>query len=92
MGALEDETLELRNRVGDLASRAEEIRENLRTIDKVAGAAELRKKLIANLTQATADGDALARSLGAKLEAIATMRSKLQDSLREITLEDGSKL
>jgi hypothetical protein len=90
MGAIEDDTLELRNRVGDLASRAQEIRENIRAIEKVAGAVELRKKLVANLTQATADGDALARSLGTKLEAIATMRSRLQDALRDITLDDSN--
>ncbi|MDB4959282.1 MAG: hypothetical protein JWO36_6851 [Myxococcales bacterium] len=87
LGVLEEETVELRRRVGDLAAHAQDIRENLRAIDKVAGTVDLRKKLVANLTQATADTDALARSLGAKLEALATTRSRLQDSLREITLE-----
>jgi hypothetical protein len=40
------------------------------------------------LTQVTTESDALARKLGADSEALATARNKLQDSLREITLEE----
>ncbi len=87
IGALEDKLDGMRGRVSDLAARAEELRENLKALDKVRGADELRKQLVASLAQATGDADALARSLAAQNEALALTRGKLADQLRDITLE-----
>ncbi len=89
LGALEEARTQIRTRIGDIAGRAEELRQSLRALDKVGGAAELRKKLVASLTAATADSDALARSLEIKTEEMAAARGKLQDALREITLDES---
>ena len=51
---------------------------------------EEQREEVASMTALTADADALARKLGTESEALATARSKLQDSLREINLEDKS--
>ena len=91
LGALDEQIAAHRERVGDLAGRAEELRENLKALDKVRGADDLRKKLLADLAQATADGDAVQRQLTAHDEARATARSKLQDALRELALDESAK-
>ncbi|MGE5182382.1 MAG: OmpA family protein [Acidobacteriota bacterium] len=88
LGALEEQIEGQRDRVADLAARAEELRENLRALDKVRGADDLRKKLVVDLAAATADADALQRQLGTATEAQATARAKLQDALRELSLDD----
>ena len=89
LGALEEARAQLRTRIGDLAGRAEELRQSLRALDKVSGATELRKKLVASLTAATLDSDALARALEIKTEEMAAARGRLQDALREITLDES---
>jgi outer membrane protein OmpA-like peptidoglycan-associated protein len=87
LGKLEGEIAAQRERVGDLAARGEELRESLKALDKVRGADDLRKKLVADLAVTTADADALQRTLAAKSEAQATARGKLQDALRELVLD-----
>jgi len=79
----------VRSRLADLGSRADEIRENLRALDKVRRADPLRKQLVASLTALTNEADALARKLGSETEAVAAARAKLEDSLRELTLDDS---
>jgi outer membrane protein OmpA-like peptidoglycan-associated protein len=91
LGALDEQIAAQRERIGDLAGRAEELRENLKALDKVRGADELRKKLVADLAQATADADAVQRTLTAKGEAQAAARGRLQDALRELVLDDSAK-
>ncbi len=76
-----------RTRIADLAARAEELRQSLRALDRVRGADELRKKLVASLAQATADSDAVARAIGTRTEAIAELRGRLQDAIRELELD-----
>jgi len=73
-------------RLADVAARADEVRENLRAIEKVRGADDLRKKLLASLAQVTADADATARAMAADNEALAETRHRLTDSLRELDL------
>jgi outer membrane protein OmpA-like peptidoglycan-associated protein len=90
MGKLEENLEGLRTRLVDLARRGDEIRENIRALDKVRGADPLRKKLVASLTTLTTEADAIARKLGGDSEALAAARNKLQDSLREITLDENS--
>ncbi|HEY5949798.1 MAG TPA: hypothetical protein VIV40_30090, partial [Kofleriaceae bacterium] len=89
MGKLEEELDGMRSRLLDLGDRGDQIRENLRALDKVGGADPLRKKLVASLTGVTTEADAIARKLGAESEALATARNKLQDSLREINLDES---
>ena len=86
-----EETLEaLRTRLVDLAQRADEIRENLKSLEKVRGADALKKKLVASLTTVMTEADTLAKKLGTESEALATARTKLQESLREINLDEKS--
>jgi hypothetical protein len=87
MGKLEEGLDGLRTRIGELSQRADEIRENLRALEKVRSAEPLRKKLVANLTSLTSETETLARKLGSDSEALATARNKLQDSLRELSLD-----
>jgi chromosome segregation ATPase len=88
LGALDEQLGHARERIADLAARAEELRENLRAVDKVRGADDLRKKLVADLAQVTGDADAVARDLGAKTEAQGAARARLQDALRDLSLDD----
>lgn len=88
MGTLEDGLEELRTKLADLAQHADELRENLRALDKVRGADALRKQLVASLTAATTESDAVARELGAQSEALASARTQLQDALRDISLDE----
>lgn len=87
LAALEDDARKIRARIVDVSERAIEQRASLRAIDKVRGAEDLRRKLLAGLSTTTAESDALARSLGEKAEALATARARLADALRDLTLE-----
>jgi len=89
MGAHEEAIEAVRTRLMELAMRADDLRENLKALDKVRGADDVRKKLLASLAQTTTDADAQAKKLGTESEALATARNKLQDSLRELTLEEA---
>ncbi|MGE3766716.1 MAG: OmpA family protein [Kofleriaceae bacterium] len=87
MAALEEDARKIRGRIADISQRAIELRDSLRAIDKVRGADDLRKKLLAGLEKTTAESDALARSLGEKTEALATARARLADAIRDLTTE-----
>jgi len=89
MGAVEERLAATREKMTDVAARAEEVRENLRVLDKVRGADGLKKKLLASLAEVTADADALAKSLATDNEALASARRKLQDGLRDLELTNG---
>jgi outer membrane protein OmpA-like peptidoglycan-associated protein len=81
---VEAQAVSLRARIRDLATRAEEIRQSLRTLEHVASADDLRKKLVASLAATTVEADALARQLAERGEALATAHAKLQDAIREL--------
>jgi hypothetical protein len=87
MATLEDESRKIRSRLVDISQRAIELRDNLRAIEKVRGADDLRRKLLAGLGATTTESDALARSLGEKTEALATARARLADAIRDLTIE-----
>ncbi|CAN5918606.1 hypothetical protein BH11MYX3_BH11MYX3_25200 [soil metagenome] len=87
MGALEEELAARRDRISDITSRTSELRETIKSLDKVRGANELKKKLVASLTAAIGDSDAVARQIGSKTEALAVARNRLQLAIRELTLE-----
>ena len=50
-------------------------------------AGDLRRRLVASLTQVTTESDAIAKKLGLESESLANARTKLQDALRDINLE-----
>ena len=87
MGKIEENVETLRERLGDLSSRADDARENLKSLEKVRGADDLRRRLVASLTQLTIESDAVAKKLGLESEALANARTKLHDALKEITLD-----
>jgi outer membrane protein OmpA-like peptidoglycan-associated protein len=89
MGALEESIEAHRTRLSDLAARSEELRESLRALEKVKGSDDVKKKLVANLAQTTTDADAVGRKLGLDSEALANARTRLADSLREISLGES---
>jgi hypothetical protein len=87
MATLEDDARKIRTRIVDISSRAIEVRSSLRAIEKVRGADDLRKKLLASLGATTTESDLLARSLGEKTEALAAARVRLADAVRDLTIE-----
>ncbi len=90
MGSYEETIEAARTRLSDIAQRADEVRENLKALATVRGADDVRKKLLASLAQLTTESDAQAKQLGIASEALATARNKLQDSLRELSLDEAS--
>lgn len=87
MGKFEENVDALRERLADLSNRADDTRENLKSVDKVRGADDLRRRLVASLTQLTTESDGVARQLGLASEALAAARQKLHDALKDVTLE-----
>jgi outer membrane protein OmpA-like peptidoglycan-associated protein len=86
MGGIEDRLAATRERISDVAQRAAEIRDNLRTLEKVRGADDVKKKLLVSLSQVTTDADRLARALATNNEKLAEARRKLQDALKDVDL------
>lgn len=89
MGRYEENIEAIRTRLADLATRADDLRENLKAMTNVRGADDVRKRLVASLAQVTTEADAQAKKLGLESEALANARTKLQDSLRELTLDES---
>ena len=87
MGAIEDRIRVLRTKLSDTTERSSELRENIKSLEKVRGADDLKKRLVASLTAAVADSDAVARQLGTETESLQTSRQRLQLALRDLTLE-----
>ena len=87
MGAIEDDLRALRAKLTDTTERSSELRENIKSLEKVRNADDLKKRLVASLTAAVAESDAIAKQLGAKTETLQTSRQRLQMALRDLTLE-----
>lgn len=85
-GRLEDEMGALRVRLGDVAARAEELRETLRTVAKTAGAEPLRKKLLDKLAETVAQTDAAARDLATRSTEHGEARAKLAEAIAGLSL------
>jgi outer membrane protein OmpA-like peptidoglycan-associated protein len=88
MSAVEQEILAARRKLDDVSARSYEIRESIRALEKVRTADDLRKKLVANLATATADSDKLTKEITAKSEALAAVRGRLQDAIRDLQLDE----
>src|SRR5690606_28056778 len=82
--AIEHEVAELRDRLDDHANRAYELRENLRTLERVKTAADLEKKLLASLAETSQQSDQLSKQIAAKTELAAAARAKLAEAIREL--------
>lgn len=87
MATIEEELAAARERFSDVASRAHEIRESLTSVEKVRGAEDLRKKLVASLQQTTTESEALAKAITVRSEALATARGRLQEAIRDLRYE-----
>ena len=79
----------LRERLGELAQRAGELRESLRAVERTPRAAGLQKELVNRLTDATKRTDELSGQLAAATASRAEARSKLVDAVRELHLEQS---
>lgn len=86
MTALEDAVAAARSKFTDVVQRAQEIRESLKAIDRVQNAADLRQKLVADLRETTASTDVLTKLVETKAQALATVRLRLQELLRDLEL------
>jgi phage-related protein len=88
MTTLEDEVAAARSRFTDVIQRAQEIRDSLKALEKVANADDLKKKLVANLRETTTESDTLTKAIETKTQALAAARTRLQDVIRELSLEE----
>jgi outer membrane protein OmpA-like peptidoglycan-associated protein len=88
MAAAEEEIIAARRKLDDVTARTYEIRENLRALEKVRTADDLRKKLVGSLAAAMQDAEALTKEITAKSEALAAARARLQDAIRELQLDE----
>ncbi len=88
MTALEDDVSTARGRFTDVVQRAQEIRESLKALDKVQNAEDLRKKLVADLRETSTASDALTKTIETKTQTLATTRTRLQELLRDLVLEE----
>jgi len=88
MGAVEAEIAGLRERLADASARSAEVRDSLRAIEKVKGADDLRRQLLARLAKTTALSDELARGVGEKAEALAAARARVEEALRDVSLDE----
>ena len=91
MGSIEDRLRGLRARLADTTERASELRENIKSLEKVRNADDLKKRLVASLTATVADSDTIARQLGLETEGLQTARQRLSLALRDLTLEDKNE-
>ncbi len=80
----------LRERLGELAQRAGELRESLRAVERTPRAAVLQKELVDRLTDATKRTDELSGQLAAATASRAEARSKLVDTVRDLHLEQSA--
>ena len=88
MAAVEEEITAARRKLDDVTARSYEIRESLRALEKVRTADDLRRKLVANLATTTQDSDQLTKEIAAKSEALAAVRGRLQDAIRDLQLDE----
>jgi outer membrane protein OmpA-like peptidoglycan-associated protein len=84
----QEELDQLLERQANLGDRTYELRENIKTLDKVATAADLRRKLVASLAQATTESEKLAKEIAARTEIAAAARTRLTEAIRELALEE----
>lgn len=88
LAALETDIDAAREKSDDIARRAYELRENLKALEKVRNADDLKKKLVTGIAKAQADSDALTKTITEKTEAAAAAKAKLGNAISELTLDE----
>lgn len=85
---LTTEIEEIRGRLSDLSDRSNELRESLRTIEKMQSAAALARELVAKLSDASQKSEQASKQLVAKTEAQAAATARFTELLRDLKLEE----
>lgn len=81
------EVEQLRRELDDVRTRAEELRDNLRAVEKIATAATLRTELLRKLTDNEKKSDELQKQLIARTEVQAAAGARLNQLLSELQLD-----
>lgn len=87
---LTTEIEEIRGRLSDLSDRSNELRESLRTIEKMQSAAALQRELLAKLQDASQKSEQAGKQLVAKTEAQAAATARFTELLRDVKLEEAA--
>lgn len=87
---LTTEIEEIRGRLSDLSDRSSELRESLRTIEKMQSAAALARELLAKLQDASQKSEQASKQLVAKTEAQAAATARFTELLRDVKLEESA--
>jgi outer membrane protein OmpA-like peptidoglycan-associated protein len=85
---LTTEIEEIRRRQSDLSDRSNELRESLRTIEKMQSAAALQRELLAKLQDASQKSEQASKQLVAKTEAQAAATARFTELLRDVRLAE----
>ncbi len=86
-GELEEEIEGLRERLGDTAVRAAELRATLKSVEKTSGAGGLRKRILDRLGEILSDEDRDSRDLAARTVDVADLRAQLSEAVSALSLE-----
>lgn len=77
----------LRRELDEVRTRAEELRDNLRAVEKIATAASLRTELLRKLTENEKKSDELQKGLIARTETQAAASARLNQLLSELQID-----
>ena len=78
---------EISDRLLEIGSRAGEVRASMQAIGRDPGAASLRRRLLASLTEITAETEKLGRTLSGRRAAEITLRTRLEDAVQKLAFE-----
>lgn len=84
----DDDEPRLRAQLDDLRDRAEELRNNLHAIEKIASASALRTDLLAKLGENERKSSAIQKQLIERSEAQATSEARLVQALSDLQIDD----
>jgi outer membrane protein OmpA-like peptidoglycan-associated protein len=78
---------EISDRLLELVNRANEVRASLQAIGRDPGAADLRRRLLASLTELTQESEKLGRALSARRADEIELRTRLQDAVQRLAFD-----
>ena len=78
----------LREQLADLTQRADELRESLRTVEKMASAAALARELLGKLQDASQKSEAISKQRVARSEAMAAASARYTELLRDLRFDE----
>jgi hypothetical protein len=88
VGRLTLEISAIQTQLGDLAMRSQELRENLKAIERTPRASAVQQKLLDRLSEAAKQTEDLSAKLAAKNADLAEARAGLTEALRELRIEE----